>query len=351
MTELSLEYDVERKKNRKLYNLELYRFVFAVAIMIYHSFYLLRLPKHFSAGGWLCVEFFFIISGYFTVKHFSKQEIVTDVDAGRESIRYTLKKFIPIIKYSWPLVIADYIVMFVYGAVSGTGKGIVVSFIQAPLELLMLASSGIMSGRLNTAWYLSAMFIVFPIFCYFLQKKFGLMVYVLSGLAPILFYGHRGVVNRLEYPDDLLRASCCLLLGGSVYWLSEELKKIQGKRLLFTILEVMCFWSITYFVWTDFVHTQITVLIMYLFAAIIFSQKSYCTEMKGSIFELLGKLSLPLYLAHKVVGDIIRAFFPEFGITTRLVTYIVGTLAVAVGMYLIINFFDKRRKIKCSNNI
>ena len=58
----------------KRYDIELLRFFAAIGIMIFHgNFYNIRYERVVFPGGWLFVEMFFMITGYFTAEHFLRE--------------------------------------------------------------------------------------------------------------------------------------------------------------------------------------------------------------------------------------------------------------------------------------
>ncbi len=51
--------------NKRIGNIEFLRFVFSLCFVLYHA----MIPEMKMWGGYLGVEFFFILSGYFMEKH------------------------------------------------------------------------------------------------------------------------------------------------------------------------------------------------------------------------------------------------------------------------------------------
>lgn len=73
-------------KNR-ICNIDLAKFISSLLIMATH---LTLLTDKYSNNYWLYVEFFLIISDYFTAKHFDNKDYDNPL---KESIIYTLKKW------------------------------------------------------------------------------------------------------------------------------------------------------------------------------------------------------------------------------------------------------------------
>ncbi len=85
-------------------NIELARFFGAIMIMIQHIG-IMGFDNHVP-GCRLYVEFFLIITGYYTVKHFDRKNYDNPI---KESIIYTIKKFIPLLPYTIVTTILMYI--------------------------------------------------------------------------------------------------------------------------------------------------------------------------------------------------------------------------------------------------
>ena len=87
--------------------IELMRFLGAVLIMNAHFGYQDR-PFQLS---WFFVEFFYIITGYFTMRHFEKQEPQEHFEAVKIAVEYTGKKFVQFLPYTTGAILITYIAM------------------------------------------------------------------------------------------------------------------------------------------------------------------------------------------------------------------------------------------------
>ena len=61
---------METKKDKCQY-IEMCRFIGSIMILCHHSYTLME--RTFFIGGWAFVEFYFILTGYYTTLHFSKR--------------------------------------------------------------------------------------------------------------------------------------------------------------------------------------------------------------------------------------------------------------------------------------
>jgi len=114
---------------------ELLRFVFAIMIFMFHTFELDVDDKNFLfKNGYIAVEFFFILSGYFAAK--AAMRPCDDASAGKWALTYTLKKYAAFM----PAVIISVILCFaaqVYVKAVGLSD-----FTYAIFEMLLLPQDG-----------------------------------------------------------------------------------------------------------------------------------------------------------------------------------------------------------------
>ena len=65
-----MEQTGKKKKRNSL--VELYRFLFAMWVVYYHGYFFLPKDSHFS-GGYIAVDFFFILTGFFVMGLIKKE--------------------------------------------------------------------------------------------------------------------------------------------------------------------------------------------------------------------------------------------------------------------------------------
>ena len=200
---------------------ELWRFLGCVAIALHHRF-VLGIDYKYFYKGFVFVEFFFMLTGYFTMRHFSAADRGDSLDdAARRAIVYTYKKF----KRLFPYIVLILLMTSIYIIVVGDDSAIVVLF-NALMEMTLITSAAKYDGAL---WFLSAMFIVFPLFCCMLQIKSKNFLLIISAFYSIVYYNITCVGLYCEFPWHILRAYAGLTLGVVVYYLS---KNIRGGALL-----------------------------------------------------------------------------------------------------------------------
>lgn len=150
------------KNNKRISALGLIKFLAAIAIILHHAFINSGHGTHF----WLFVDLFFFITGYFTFKHFRKKKnrgMILEDKADR-AIKYTIKKFSAFIPY---VMIA--VVLYSISYIVEEGNLNFSSILIIPFNLTFLNSQ--INLHMSALWFLSAMLIVFPLFCLMCQTK------------------------------------------------------------------------------------------------------------------------------------------------------------------------------------
>lgn len=77
--------------NSRSGNVDLARSISALLVVAHH-FSILGFSNYSFYGAWIYVEFFLIITGYYTTKHFDRKNYSNPM---KESVIYTLKNLFP----------------------------------------------------------------------------------------------------------------------------------------------------------------------------------------------------------------------------------------------------------------
>ncbi len=372
------------KKEERIFVIDLIRFFLAIGILFHHYFgYFWVDPAGLGTkprfrNGIVLVEIFLILSGYFTVRHFRKLKLKkteSTIDGRfKIAIEYTIKKF----KAFLPYVLVALLVGIAYGLISDgfTAKNIVAQLEVFPQEMTLN------SGYMNTferlyhvppLWYLSLSFIVFPVFCVFatFNKKPYLRNWLLFMALTIYYttFWHGDFVGV----EGIIRVLAGLLFGLLLYDFVEYFKTKKLKTWMRVGLQILEVLFVAYIGWkltfrgdtlrpvtktSDFFNI---VLFSWFGLAFILSRQDFAHKINLRIAPLLGKLSLPIFLLHLPIENLIHYYLQDLiGFKWCLVfSVIISIIASAVVCFVVEliakkvndNIKVKKKNIKKSKEI
>ncbi len=234
-------------KTRRLASVELARFIMMLLIMAHHLYLLGYSNGYLGESCWAWVDFFYILTGYFTMQHFTKYEDTTS--CAKDALAYTFKKFRGFIPYIFVSVVLQYFLEAFPYILQHDVKAFVDSFVNIPYELLLISSSGIVWPKMAPIWFLSAMFLTLPVLIY-LMLRFKDLWNILCYLLPVLYFGYYGVNTSRAWPNDLLRAFSGMALGTFIYVIAH----ILSERQFFSPKEVFVYYSRAEFFFSMCLH-------------------------------------------------------------------------------------------------
>lgn len=345
-----------------IYNgfIDITRIIFAGIVALYH-FYSAG-AKHFHAG-YLGVEYFAILAGFFMFSKWKKAEINGKLDKIDERLNYwktyMSKRYF---RFFWYSLFAFTLTYFV-GRVWSAGQiSSLESFgdyaVTDIWEILMLSQSGINNDAFTlnvTDWTLSSMiiaeFLIIGLLAW-IKKPF------LSLIMPCTLLVGSGIFIHLEsqstrlfvfnlFTVGVLRIYILTCLGILTWYLSRKLSllklKTAGKFVLtaievlglICIITVACFKTGTYYMYC---FSGVAMIVI----AISFSGQSYMEKLiKGNKFtKFLGEYSFCIYLTHvavlkyyeKTYSDINERYSKHF-------EFIIVMLLVSLIFYLFMKGF------------
>ena len=331
--------------------IELMRFLGAVLIMNAHFGYQDR-PFQLS---WFFVEFFYIITGYFSMRHFEKQEPQEHFEAVKIAVEYTGKKFVQFLPYTTGAILITYIAMNWHYIGEGAFGNFIRSFENMPFEMLYLSEAAPEGSLLFTMWFLSAMCLVFPFFCLLLMMRNRRLSGMICFYVALFYYLHTFDYGAHEFPNRLVRTFAGLCLGATIALLADWLRGISLNRtcrVWLSVLEVITYVFPIVTCYPHFKFLRGNLLCFVVSVTIIFSGQSMVPDMSCRFFSWLGRLSMPLYVWHIAVLRVIERFFPDVDMLTKVLGFWLGTFALAIGNMYLVGFVKHRlRKDKeCTMN-
>ena len=263
---------------------ELCRFLACYVIFSYHA------GGRFTTG-WIFVEFFFMLSGYFAIKHLVRIEGKIENKA-TYPIQYTIDKFKRLLPYTTVGFVADCLISA--WKYQFTGMELVKWILYLPVNLFYLAGTGMMpadvpiSDTVQTSyimggalWYICAMFVAMPVMMYlylYLGKKIGPW---LISFLPMLLYGYLiicdGTVNGWHADHGA--------------FLAVDLRALAGM-----LAFVLCFACTS-----GFSQDGLLIGCFILLLSLMLSGKSLTARIRLQPLIWLGTLSLPIYCIHEAV--------------------------------------------------
>ena len=286
------------------------------------------------------VEWYFMVMGYYTCKHFTHKSINGEVV--KNSIIYTWGKFREFLPYVFISVTIEY----VYESLPLLADGIkpfLKNFYNMPFELSLLSDS-IVNEPVHVVplWFLSSVFLVFLWFCCVMQMKDKYMLWLISWTVPVLYYGYVGVIGGHTYPINLFRTFAGLMVGAFVYFASTKLSmnKIVSDKLIFllTFIECSSFLFVIISVFRNWQYHRLNLIAFAIGNMLIFSGITATSKIKARWMTFLGKISMPLFILHWSVGTVINYYLWERAYTTKIIFYYVGTFATALLSYFVIEY-------------
>ena len=341
--------------------LELLRFFAATIIVGYHT-------KFVFNSGWIFVEFFFIISGFFAYKR-----VLQYRESGESfkdfPVKYTLKKMWRIFPYTFfsmiLLVVFELREQLLDAGINTIGRFALyftenISLLNAtgmiPNEV-KLGDGWVMSSMMMPIlWYIIVLFVALPVMmylAYYLDEKIGLWLYT---FLPMFLYGvlimSTGTIDGFHaemmiYPALFMRALAGLLLGGLVYRVSvafqKTIKKKKALVVVFGLIELLVYIFVAFLASMENLRNEIIVIACFVTGlGLTLSGETFTSYVKGKFISFLGALSLPMYCVHTIVIDTRPDLVPY-------VVYLI-TIIISVAMWGVVQgltFVSKR--IKDSN--
>ena len=341
--------------NKRISWLGLLKFLASLMIIWCHTSLIRDGGEYNLKYSYLFVEFFLIITGYFTFKHFQKSvfKAKTIDESAKEALRYTYKKFAKYAPYVVVSVIAITLLVIIIEKPVDIGE--LFSLIRlTPFEMLFLSSqTGL---RLAPLWYLSALFIVMPLFSFLAQRVPKNLNYLLSMLFIVIIYGNYfDYMDKSSGIDSLIRVFSALCLGTCVNWVTENLAKIKTvkyKKLLFTGLELLSGLAAIAFMWpasVEFVQEKPNeILVIFLFAlslTLLFSGSTYTSKVSINLFNYLEKISFPIYITHWIIIVFIQNYLMGLTEGKRIMLLYLITIVCSVSLHAIVELYETKKAI------
>ncbi len=326
------------------YMVDLCRFIAALMIMFCH----LDLVGAQAYPTYMFVDFFFILSGYFTVQHFAKQKADSNPEKrGRTALRYTAKKFIPFIPHLLVALPIAYFMLNFHFLKDGDVLGFFTGFKDMFAEFLLLPIKFFdnPARQIGPLWYLSALLIVMPLFSYICQSKYRRPICYAGLILAYVYFSMQATISAFDPISALLLCSSCMFIGMFVFDVVTEIKSKTFKtstRVFATIAELLCLIYVCLAGFLNFTPVTMQLVAYVIMLTIMLSGISYTSNIKCSFFTWLGKISMPLFIWHYAVGRVLSHYTAGHTTKRMLIYFFVGSLTAAIVMHFISEYALKR---------
>lgn len=327
-------------------NIEFLRFVFALIICCMHAAMITVYENDFFdslkknlADGYLAVDFFFIVSGFFFAKTLKINLSVSD---------FIKKKILRL----WPVLAFSVLCVFLlswWGSKS-------FNFYNNVFILLFLNCIGItLNEGGGVTWYVSSLFFSF-LFLFYLKKTvadnvFYLIVAIIITISytALITVGGGNLNLTVQMISNFLCAGLLRGLGGMglgillFQWISNNQKKIETtfkNRLIYTLAEaVILGWIISGLAFhrlsynNNFIFIIAFVVLIWLFLV----KRGYLSNLLDNSFsEKIGRYSYSLFLMHLVV---IEFWLSIYWFRNNIPTHPAANFLLLIGLCLLVSIF------------
>lgn len=346
---------------------DFWKCIFTVAIILYHANKMEGFEKaNLFPYGYIFVEFFFMVSGFFMAKSVFKMQSKPINSIANETWRFTLKKasgiYIPVFVAFWiHFAIRMHIEKLEY-------QDVLLEITHSIRELTFTYSSGLTIGRYHNGptWYISSMligmFLIYPI----LRKYFNTFSSIVAPAFALLSYAylqknHSSINLSSHYGEwiclGLFRAICGLCVGIFIFSLVEKFNNTKreftttGKVFLLVVELGLALYLILIATNYDnlFKEKFYGYFAMLLQAILVFVLFLNPIKIQNGLFAKLclwaGEISFYYYLNHRIWTRVFETYIPDLGYGKKqiLILYFIHTTITVIFSMVLCHFLEKAK--------
>ena len=325
---------MSKKRNGEI---DIIRFVLSIMILVHH--FAVEYSRTTFNGIYIAPEFFFLVTGYFMAAHIRRlpQHDLSNSEIANETWRFIIGKISKI----YPHFVVALLTQLVLVHLIVNYKGVMdaASIFLHSMPAFTMTHLGLNFGSRmlfeGNSWYLSAMvislFVLYPV----LLKYRDLATKVIFPVAGVFILGYLnqtyGFISSFSNWtgfcfSGILRGISQIALGAGIYalvqWVKDQLKVRNMElrlipKLIITAAKAVCFGLLLLFILSDPFDSINAFFYIMMGLALSFSGLGYSIP-DSKFTQLLGKLSLPIYIYHGVHRNMAVCMFTDAEISDGL---------------------------------
>lgn len=327
--------------NTRNYTSDFFRCFFTIIIVVHH----LHVPG--INHGYLGVEFFFMLSGYFLMQIYDKNYSTLS------ALDYTKRR----LKKLYPHYLFSFIMFFIYKyAILCKDLGVDDLFKSIP-EMLLIQKIGIFKGSLNyPSWYLSVLIIGGYFLYYAISKSKDDFV---KFFAPmIIIFTYTLLVSDGKCIEDwttkgfiympLLRGLADMCVGIIIYEICKVKNRTEKKNNgIFYLMEIISFTGILYILIAKNNYDMYAILFIIFLIYSCFNKESIIYKFLNlKVFGNISKYMYPIYLNHALFVSIHNKLNRILNYKISLVITLIGLVIYSIITYKIVNKISEKVFVK-----
>ena len=369
-----------RRSSQKAVNkngeIEFLRFLCCMGVLLFHAGkYVQGEPSlkngiHFDffPHGSVCVEFFFLLSGFFMAKSIYRK-IENQKPGEQEKLcrgEMMTKEYLQFLAHKYLRILPQHIVAFVitfiiYVMAKNTiGMNLVSLVLNNLSSFFLIQMSGLYFSNVNhVEWYISCMLIAMAILYPICRKYYFYFTRYYAPLFSLLLLGYMihttsaltGVSTWMGISyKSLMRALAEIALGTTAFEISRCISASRRfyepkNRIIFTAVKYASIILVALYVLLTLPKKfEIYALMLFVIIIVIsFSGISYGTRLfQNRICCYLGDLSLPLYLAQLSAVYIVTNFLTGYSEKRQIVLIVLNTFLIGYVIKILGRMIEKK---------
>lgn len=336
--------------------LDFLKFVFALGVMGVHT-YLMGYDFRLVYCGHLGVDFFFMVSGYFTARAAMKARTKKNPNAPAQYFRHRISGFYP---FFFAACLYSFLILQMLQR--GTWATIKQDLYNSIFDFLPFQVEGFPSICVTSVqWYVGTLFVVAPLLylvLFYMGNSFSIVVAPILGTFLFgLIQMKRGELSSVGifigdvFFAGFLRGIADICFGSVLYALSQEWGKAKLTRRGYIVMRIVRLILLAISVRLLFMSNSgygdfVFVATIFWYLLLLFSFPVNAAFFKKPIFTELGKVSSTLFMVHVKTGQLISYLWPTGKIIPRLIVYYLTSIIVAWGLYHLVELFRSRQILR-----